>query len=194
MNKEFNEYKYAKKVLCRLVCQFYDYELTKENADKLGINYIDDNIFNSLNYVSCVYHGFNPQGLYIWEKLGIDKPIITMSQIWDKLEMINDEKFDETRDYYRELLELKLIDIYMIKEYYKTFVDKEYADNLNIDYDEELDEYDDKIDGCDHLFEGAGECAWDLLGFDKNFVALSNVINVKKDLEEKILIKTLKKD
>ena len=76
MREYYDEYIYAKFVLCKLVCQFYDHRLTKEEADKLSIEYSDEDIFNSLDYISCIYHRYSPEGLYLWYILKIDKPII----------------------------------------------------------------------------------------------------------------------
>ena len=186
---DFKEYKFAKVALCKLICQFYDYYLPKEEAKKLGINYEDNEIFNSYDKVNCVYHRYYPEGLYIWDKLGIDKPIITMMEMWKVENNVAKELYKEDIDYAKEATELKLIDLYMITDYYKSYLDRKFADEQKIEYDENLDEIDGRIEGSDHLFESAGEYAWNLLGFERNFIPLSELLEVEKDLQKQLLTK-----
>lgn len=187
MREYFDEYKYSKFVLCKLVCQFYDYDLTQDKANELSIKYCDEDIFNSLNYVSCVYHRFSPEGLYIWKILEIDKPIITLRQMWEITKSLSNEQYDEQRDYHIESTKLKLIDLYLIKEYYKSHLDIKDADECKIEYDYISDEINGQIEGYDHLFESAGEHAWNLFGFEKNFVSYSKVLEIEKQLQEELL-------
>ena len=173
----------------KLVCQFYDYNLRKDKADKLSINYSDDDIFNTLNNVSCVYHRYSPEGLYIWDILGIDKPVITLRQMWEVIDSLKNERFDNSKDYQTELNKMKLINLYLIQEYYKKYIDIKDADELKIEYDYDLDEINGQIEGYDHLFESAGEHAWNLFGFEKNFVPYSKVLELEVELQNELLFK-----
>ena len=189
MREYFDEYKYSKYVLCKLVCQFYDYDLTQDKANELMIKYSDDDILNSLNYVSCVYHRYDPEGLYIWEILEIDKPIITLRQMWDITKSLSSEQYDEKKDYHFESAKLKLIDLYLVQKYYKKYIDIKDANECKIDYNYDLDEINGQIEGYDHLFESAGEDAWNLFGFEKNFIPYSKVNKIEKELQEELLCK-----
>lgn len=48
-------------------------------------------------------------------------------------------------------------------------------------------EYKGIIDTCHHLFESAGEYAWNLLGFTENIIASSKVFDKKKEITEELL-------
>ena len=182
--KYFNEYLKAKLVLNKLICQFYEYSVTQEQADKLEIKYTEKDIFNSLNNVSCVFHRYEPEGVYIWNKLQIEKPIILLSEMWKTQNLC--ERYNETKNYYKEFLELKLIDLYLSEKYYEFSISKEEADELGIIYCG-IDNYDGKIQGCDHLFESAGENAWELFGFEEHFIPYSEFRKLRKELINELL-------
>ena len=61
-NNFFYDYVYAMCTLNKLVCQFYSYNISQEEANSLNINYTKNDIFNSFNNVSCVFHRYNPEG------------------------------------------------------------------------------------------------------------------------------------
>ena len=190
MNNYYFEYLKSKKVLCKLALQIYDYKLKEEVAKNMNITFDDEDIYDYSNRLVCVFHHYNPEGMYIWHKLGISKPIITMKNMWELLSSIDDEVYDEKHNYYEELIEIKIAIIHIIKNYYKSSIEIEDANKYNIEYDELLDEDDGKIEGCDHMFEGAGEAAWNLLNFDKHFIAISKV----EELECKLLDEALNKN
>lgn len=190
-NNYFDDYIKAMYVLNKLVCQFYSYDINQEEAKNLEINYTDDDIFNSLNNVSCVFHRYNPEGMYIWNKLAIDKPIVLTSEMWSYCKNYINIK-NQKDDYYKDFLQLKLIIIGLCKRYYSCSISKEDADKNGIIYDEDIDEYNGNIECCYHYFESAGENAWSLLGFDDHMVAISRFDSIENDLIDKLLENELK--
>lgn len=182
MNKRdyFDDYKKAKLVLNKLICQFYDYSLKKDKANELGINYTEDDILNSYNEISCVFHRYTPEGIYAWYKLGIKEPIILLNDMW-KLQRIKEKRLKNI-DYYNEYLELKLIDLYLVEKYYERSIPIDDAKKIGIDYYYCFDEYDGLIEGYDHLFESAGEEAWDLFDLKNSFVPRSKIYELEKEL------------
>ena len=186
---DFKEYLYAKLVLSKLVCQFYDFELSEDKVKELGISYSEDDIFNSLNYVTFVYHNYKAEGLYLWKVLDLKKPIMPISEMWDFISNIAYEKYNESINYEEEATRLKLVVMHMIKKYYKYYMSIDDIKKNNITYDEDIDVLNSKVEGMDHMCEGAGESAWRLFGFEKNFVPLSQALNVQDKLQEKMLKK-----
>lgn len=180
----FEEYKHAKIVLNQLMCQFYSYDISKEEAENFNIKYTEDDIFNSLGNVSCAFHKYNPEAMYIWDKLGITEPIVLMRKMWNN--RINFEIKDETKDYYKEYLELKIVALHIVCRYYKATMSKENADKYKIEYDPDYDLDDDVILGCNHLFESAGENAWDLFDFDESFIALSKFDKLIEEISDEL--------
>ena len=191
MKNYFDEYRQAKVVLFKLICQFYSYKLKEEAAKKLNIEYGEDDVVNDLGYVKCAFHEFDPEGMYIWEALDLKNPIITMSELWELTRGVKDEKIDETRDYYKEYLELKIVDLYLVERYYKTSIDKKYLDDRKVEYDD-IDEYDGMVEGCSHIFESAGEAAWNLFGLDSEFVPLSKIYSLIKEVKCELLKSDIK--
>ena len=111
MKKYFYEYLYSKFVLCKLICQLYDYSLSRDEADKLGIEYGEQDIYTPSKEIRCVFHKYNPEALYIWKLLGIDKPIVTLKEMWDKTKSIHIEPMDEEKDYFIDSRILKLANL-----------------------------------------------------------------------------------
>lgn len=194
MDDYFKKYKYSKLVLVGLINQFYDYDITKQQAEKLNIDYTDyDTMCDPFDRVNCVYHEYIPEGLYLWKILEIDTPIITRTQIMELEKTINFELFDEKKDYYIESKKFNIINLYMIKKYYSYSITKEYADRNKIEYDYELDEYQGIIEGIYHLCESAGEDAWNLFGFEKDFIPMSKIDKMIDQLQEELIENKCKK-
>ena len=154
------------------------------NNDQLHY-YSDKDKPNDLDSIHFIYHFYNPDGLYIWNKLGLKKPIYALNEIWNLMDDIKKEKKKDI-DYKRESLELKLICLNEVKRFYKIEISTEDAKKNKIIYDEDLDEYNGSIIGCDHYFESAGESAWKLFGLENNFEPMSNFNKIEKEYEQKI--------
>ena len=182
----FIKYKKAKLALLKIVCQFYSIKLTKKEIEELNLNCNQCDKTDDFDCVDLIYHGYTPEGLYIWEKLGFKKPIYNLYEAWDLMDKIRYEKEDNI-NYYRESLELELICINVVKRNYKYSIDIEDAKKNKIEYDEDIDEFNGKIEGCDHYFEGAGETVWNLFDLEDPFVPMSKFYKIEKDLENKIL-------
>lgn len=189
MKKYFYEYLYSKFVLCKLICQLYDYNLSRDEADKLGIEYGEQDIYTPSKEIRCVFHKYNPEALYIWELLGIDKPIVTLKEMWDKTKSIHIEPMDEEKDYFIDSRILKLANLSLFERNYESKMDIKKADKNQIEYDLDIDENDGFINGYEHLFESAGEHVFSLFGFDRYFVPYSKVLKIKKELLNDLLEK-----
>ena len=183
----FSEYQQVKIAINKLICQFYDYRLDKEEAELLNIDYFDNSPVTSRGSLLCVYHRYEPEGLYLWEKLGIKEPIVLVDKLWDLRQMPEDKK--EDIDYYRETLELKTIVAYMVNRYYSTEVDLEDFKKHNIEYFDEfdLDEETGKVSVCSHYFESAGESSFYVLGIEDSLIPLSSMYKIISDLEQELL-------
>ena len=181
----FIEYKKAKLALLKLLCQFYDIRLNKEKTKKLNLNYNESDKPNDLDSIHFIYHYYDPEALYVWKKLEIKKDILPIHEVWDLMDKL---KYEEKKniDYYRESLELKIICIYLTERNYKYSISEEEAIKNKIEYNE-MDEYNGKIEGCDHYFEGAGEAVWNLFGLEQSFIPLSKFNKIKDNLENKLL-------
>ncbi len=182
----FMEYKKSKYTLFKLVCQFYNVSYSSKKCNDLGLEYTDRDKPNDLDSIHFVYHSYTPEGLYIWKVLGLSKPIYSIHEIWDLMDRIKDEK-ELNKDYERESYELKLLCLSEVKRFYKYEMSVEDAKKGNIEYDEDIDEFEGKIEGCDHIFEGAGESAWNLFGLEKNFEPMSKFYKIENEYENKIL-------
>ena len=193
MEEYFEKYKKAKFVLCKLVCQFYDCDINQGIAKKYNIEFTEKDIFNQQNKVTCVSHGYNPEGLYIWNKLGITEPLLTLRHMWEIMYAVEYELYDKNIDYHRESVEYKLIDLYLIEKYYKSSMSLTDAINNKVVYNKDIDVSDRSITGCYHLAESAGEEAWNLFKFDSDFVATSRIETLKQILKEQLLDKDFKK-
>jgi len=187
MSKYFYEYLYSKYVLCKFVCQFYDYNLSKEEADKLGIKYDENDIYNPLDELRCVFHRYIPEGMYIWNELGIDKPIITLKEMFDRTKNVHTESINEEMDYYLASRKLKMIDLSIFERNYGSKIERKKADECNIEYDEAIDEDNGYIIGYEHLFESAGEHFFSLFGFEENFVPYSKIEKIEKELLNQLM-------
>lgn len=186
MADNFKNFKKAKLTLIKLVNQFYNISYNFDEAKELKIKYDERDIMNSLNYIQCVHHFYTPEGMYIWKTLGLKKPIYTMHEMWDLMKKSNNERENKEEDYYRKYLELCMINLTLIQNFYKYSISKEEAKKLKIQYDS-IDEYDGKIDCLNHLFESAGESAWNLFKFEDFLVPMSKVYDKSSEIRKKLL-------
>lgn len=182
----FIEYKKAKFTLLKLVCQCYSVSYTKKEADDLKLNYNDRDKPNDLDRYDFVCCDNTKRCLSIWEKLGFENQIYSFHEIWDYTDKLKTEE-KKNINYHRESLELKLLCLDTAKDYYKYSISIKDARKSRIKYDI-TDIHKNKINGCDHYFESAGESTWNLLGFRKNFIALSRFKIKRKELNNKLKV------
>ena len=191
MKEYFDKYIRSKIVLSKMIAQFYDSYISLDDAKELNIKYDKDDVKN--NYVVCIENNFLPEGNYIWNLLNINNDVITYKNLWNKMEEIREETYDYSKDYRKLYLDNALLVIDMVKKYYKYEISVDEAKRYCLVYDEYLDELEGKVSACHHLFEGAGEAVWYLLGIEKPIVALSEIENMEKDLKKEILNYKVKK-
>lgn len=172
----FEKYKDAKIGLLKLLMQFYDATFTEEELKNYGLIYDTDYVF----------HYYAPEAMYIWNKLNLEKSIYTFDEIWSLEKNVRKEE-KKNIDYYREYLELKILNIYMVRRYYKNTMDIKDADKIKMKYDYDLDEYNGEINYCYHCCESAGEHVWNLLSLEEECIAMSRFDNMLKDTRQKIL-------
>ena len=118
----FDEYMQVKLILNQLICEIYKYSITKEEADDFDIKYTDDDEVNSNGELVCVFHRYNPEAMLLWNRLGINNSIVLIREMLD----LRKEEKVKNKNYYKDYLELKLIDKYLIEGCY-----------INIDESEE---------------------------------------------------------
>ena len=181
----FNEYKKSKFTLLKLLCQFYDIRYTKKEAEELGLNFDDRDKPNDLDSIHFIYHSYTPDGLYIWKKLGLKKPIYSIHEIWNIMDELKKEE-KKNIDYYRESLILKLTCLNIVMKFYKCSINIDSAKKNKIRYNS-VDKYDDMIEGCDHYFEGAGEAVWNLFRIKGNFKPMSTFKKIEERYQNKLL-------
>ena len=187
MNKYFDKYIQSNIVLAKMIGQFYDDYIFIEDADRLNISYEGEDVANG--YLKCISNTFLPEGYYIWNILNIKEPIITYKHLWNKMDNLRYEEYDN-RDYQKIYLDNCLVIISMIKKYYKHHVIINGEIDKKIKYDKFLDVDEGKIDTCFHQFEDAGESAWQLLDLDSPIVALSTVNELESNIQKQLLEKT----
>ena len=82
-----------------------------------------------------------------------------------------------------ENLRLKMALALMIQQFYDWRIKPEEAKDYNIEYDED-DEY---VQCYFHMFESAGEHAWDVLGLDRPIVGEKEMWNLTDKLRKELL-------
>ena len=182
MEKFFNKYKLAKLTLAKIAAQFYDFNLPISEAGKYGIKY--NNYDYRKKYINCCFNRFEPSGEFIWKSLGIEKPIITYDELWEISDHIKDEKYDSNKNYEKDYLKMSICAIGIITKFYEYKVP---VKDIKIEYDKTFDEYGGVVDTYYHIFESAGEHAWELLGFKEPIIASSKVYNKKNQLTNRLL-------
>ena len=188
MTNYFEEYKKAKRCLYKMVLQFYSSSLRTEIADKYGIKYKPSDI----KYKECIdvcYHDFEDEGLIAWEYLGIDKPYIPMEEMWQKETELKYEEPKDKINYYEKYLRICILLIDMVTRKYDHTITIEEADEEKVPYDKMIDVYDNNVEICDHLFEGAGEATWSLfgIGIQKNQIGKSIFYKKRDKYSEELL-------
>lgn len=86
-------------------------------------------------------------------------------------------------DLREENLRLKLALASMVVQFYNWRLSVEEADQYNIKYDED----DETVECYFHMFESAGERAWDMLGFDKPIISESEMWKLQDSLRDELL-------
>ena len=186
MKKEnyFIEYKLAKLTLAKMAANFYDHELSVEEAKIYGINY------NKFNYkkknISCCFHRDEPSGEYIWNVLGIEKPIITYDELLEISNVIRSEKAED-KNYEEEFLRMSICINSMVMKFYGCKMGKSVAKELKVKYDKDFDLCEGMVDTYDNLQESTGMSAWQVLGYEDQIVASSVVESKHTELTEKLL-------
>lgn len=190
MNDYFYKYLETKMSLLKFILQFYDHRLLIEKADKLNIEYNENDI--KFGLITCYFHNYSSEGEYLWNLLNIEKPIITYDELNNIRENIKQETFDNNIDYELSYLKNLLKISYMVERYYKTKIEIEKADKLNIEYDLDYDELDGVLDVYYHICESCGEYAWNLLDIEQKIITSSQMYKKQQQLIEKLLEKDVK--
>ena len=187
MNKDFEEYKQAKLTLYHMICQTYDSDISKEDADKYNIEYKESDIYSYNGKVGICFHQYNPIGQRAWQLLGLDNSMISFSKILDLESNVMNEEFNENKNYTYEKLKIELVLLYMLLDYYSYEISKEEADNMRIKYDEIFDTIEDRVKVCDNYCENAGELAWRLFKIEDNLVPNSYFEDKKIEIKKQLL-------
>lgn len=82
-----------------------------------------------------------------------------------------------------ENLRLKIALSAMIEQFYSYRISKEEADDYNIKYNEN----DNDVECYFHLFESAGERAWNMLGFKKPIISKEELFELDEKLRTELL-------
>ena len=191
MEEYFNEYLKAKRVLSLLVLQFYDYRISIKDAEKYGLIYSESDI--KFDAVDCLCHLFNPEGERLWQILGYNKPIITREEFYKNYENVKNEKINPEINYYEEYLKMSLIIAHMVRTYYKYDISVENAKKCGVEYNED-DVFDGKIYAVHHLYESAGESAWNFLDLDEPVILSDVVYDKQEEIRNKLLDLTYNKN
>lgn len=82
-----------------------------------------------------------------------------------------------------ENLRLKLALSSFITQFYDWRISPDEAKNYNIEHDED----DEEVECYFHMFESAGERAWQMLGFDKPIISERKMWELEKLLRDELL-------
>ena len=186
MSNNFDMYKESKKCLYLMIGQFFSCNIPKDHAILFNIN-TEDNLSSTSDYVEIYTHSFTSEGLLAWDYLGFDKDIVEWNELKELIFNLKNEQFNGKTDYYEKYLKNSILLIDMIKKYYGKKMPQTEVKQMNIPYDEELDEFDDEINLCFHLFEGAGESAWNFFDIEEPIVGESIFDNKRKILCNELL-------
>lgn len=191
---DFENYKSVKYCLYCMIGQFLTTGITLEEADKLNIK--QGELFSYRDYVEVCYHDFTSEGLLLWNYLDFKEDYISHEEIWDKRLNLKYEKEDIKKDYHDMYLKMSILLADMVMKYYHYSITLNEARKMNIPFDEEDDELDGEISACFHIFESAGENAWEYFEIEEPIVGIS-VFEKKRNyyveqLLEKKKVKKLK--
>ena len=184
MNDYFYKYLNTKISFSKFISQFYDYLLPIKKADKLKIEYNEKD--KEFGFTTCYFHNYSIEGEYLWNLLNIEKPIITLDELYEIRKNIKQEKYDNNIDYELSYLKNLLKISYMVKRYYNTKIEIAKADIMNIKYDLDYDEFDGLLDAYYHICESCGEYAWNLLDIEQDVITSSQMFEKQQQLLEKI--------
>ena len=182
MDNYFNKYKESKLCLYHLLMQVFDYYILKEKAKELNIEYEEDNNFSS--YVSTCFHNYNSDGLLAWELLELDNRIYSFNEIWDKEINLRKEQ-EKDINYYEKYLRISILVLEITLNYYSREMDLAEVEKLNTKYND-IDEFEGKVEICDHRFESAGEKVWNFFDVEDPFVGKSILYYIQRDLKEEL--------
>ena len=75
-----------KLALASMVCQFYDWRITPEEAKEYNVEFDEDD-----ETVECYFHMFESAGEKAWDMLGLKNPIIGEREMWKLKDSLRDE-------------------------------------------------------------------------------------------------------
>lgn len=185
----FNKYLETKISFAMFIGQFYNTYISIDEAKKYNLEIIDDD--KLIDSIRVYYHFYTTQGQYLWDSLGIEKPIINRNELWNIRKNIKNESYDENIDYKRLYLKNLLTISHLVRKFYKQDLSIEDAKRNNIEYND-FDEIDGKVKTYHHIFESAGENAWNILGIEEDIITDSFLYNYDKKIEEQLLEMDLK--
>ena len=175
---DFNKYLQAKLCLYKMVGQFLNTYITESFAKDNNIE-VDNEHFKIKNCFEVCFHNYTSMGILAWNYLGLTKDYITYDELFDLEFTISNEEYNEENDYYVEYLKIAILLIDMVKKYYAISIP--YEENKDrLSFDEDYDVVNNKIDACDHMFESAGECVWNLFDIEDVIVGES-VFELKRN-------------
>ena len=182
----FDKYKEAKKCLVQMVGQFYSYYLPKEIADELEIIY-DKKDVKYNDKVELYFHEYKAEGLLAWQLLELKNKFVTFDDLCTKRSNIRNENRKDT-DYQELYLRMSILLSDMVMHYYSKKIPISEAKRLGIKYNDYYDEDENMIEVCDHLFEGAGESAWQLLELKNPIIGKSIVSGIRDFYKDNLII------
>ena len=175
----FNDYLEAKSCLYHMIGQFFDYYLPIKTADKYKIDYTEEDK-DIGKTIKVIFHDFKEEGLLAWELLDIKEPILKYNELWELEKKLKEEQENKNINYCEKYLKMCILLIDMTTNYYIKKYELNCAQNYEIEYDEELDIYDDVMFVCHHEFESAGEAVWRLFDIEHDIVGESIFLEKRK--------------
>lgn len=175
-NYFYSKNKQAKTVLLDLFKRYYADIMTKEEADNYNLTYTEEDMCPICDgAIMGVFHMYEANGLYMWEKLGITTPKVSLSE-FDQIKenYVNEEKNSET--YYRtEFLKTKLLIYGFIKSNCFTSMPLEeiVKNKIAFDIDMDYDAIHDSVYVYNNYNEEAGVNAFNLLGIENQVIPQS---------------------
>ena len=133
-----------------------------------------------------IFHNYDTLGIKAYELLELKEDIISTDELWDYRLNIKNEEYKDNIDYYKKYLEMIIVIIDMVKNYYHYDISIEEAKKIEIEYDD-IDELDGIVSACHHIFESAGEKVWNLLEFDKPYIAESSFDSIRRESVKELL-------
>ena len=181
----FEKYKKAKLALYKMVAQFYSEGLPLDIADGLEILYEKKDVKN--NNVEVLFHNYDSDGLLAWQYLELRNSIILIDDFYNKQYNLRYEN-RKNIDYENIYLKISLLVANLTLKHYSKIISLEDANTFRIKYNSDFDLEDNSVEVCDHLFEGAGESAWELFEIKDHIIGKSIIEGIKNNYRNKLLI------